>query len=461
MKGEKLNDQEPQRNASIVDDIVAFENGELSQAETAAMFQTMIDDGSVWKLQGSYGRMGRIYVRGGRYYADYYDGHKRIRKSLGKIARKDAVTILRALEGRAARAECGIHDNNYPIADLRRSYEALAQQTLRPATLRRNQTALDSILGYLNADEVSDITPDAVIAYRQCRLATTIKHTKRTYSRRSVNLEVGSLKTMFNYGVRHQLICNNPIGSLSPLKYDVPFKERRALTVDEVQAILDAATDHYRPVWRALLTTGMRVSELAGLRFRDVDWGTREFIVRSRTAKNHTERRIPIEDADVWADLLKRRKTARDRQPGLGTTAERTAQIRARFTRDHVFVTEVNTPLGNNVRPRFYETCKRAGVDVSGLEEGQGNAVDLHALRGTFATHAAQNGADIAALGEVTGHKDISVLLGHYLKAMAHTKRRAVASLPWSKPNIGIANPSIEEARPKPGTGSDSSAQAV
>ena len=57
--------------------------------------------------------------------------------------------------------------------------------------------------------------------------------------------------------------------------------------------------------------------------------------------------------------------------------------------------------------------------------------MDLHSLRGTFATHAAANGADIAALGEVTGHKDISVLLGHYLKAMAQTKRRAVASLPW------------------------------
>ena len=50
---------------------------------------------------------------------------------------------------------------------------------------------------------------------------------------------------------------------------------------------------------------------------------------------------------------------------------------------------------------RFYETCKRAGVDVSGREDGQGNAVDLHALRGTFATHAACNGASGTVTEEV------------------------------------------------------------
>jgi hypothetical protein len=66
--------------------------------------------------------------------------------------------------------------------------------------------------------------------------------------------------------------------------------------------------------------------------------------------------------------------------------------------------------------------------------EGQGNALDVHALRGTFATHAADNGASIAALGEITGHKDISVLLNRYTKAMRQTKRAAIAALPWVTP---------------------------
>jgi hypothetical protein len=40
----------------IVDDIMDYEMGELSNAKTIKMFQKMVNDGSAWKLQGSYGR---------------------------------------------------------------------------------------------------------------------------------------------------------------------------------------------------------------------------------------------------------------------------------------------------------------------------------------------------------------------------------------------------------------------
>src|SRR3972149_7032671 len=60
MKGEypdKQGRRPPAKDArSTIDDIIAFENGQLSEEDTIAMFQAMIDDGSVWKMQGSYGR---------------------------------------------------------------------------------------------------------------------------------------------------------------------------------------------------------------------------------------------------------------------------------------------------------------------------------------------------------------------------------------------------------------------
>jgi hypothetical protein len=36
--------------------IVAYEEGELSEEDIVALFQDLIDDGTVWQLQGSYGR---------------------------------------------------------------------------------------------------------------------------------------------------------------------------------------------------------------------------------------------------------------------------------------------------------------------------------------------------------------------------------------------------------------------
>lgn len=45
-----------------IDRIIAFENGELSREEAIELFQAMIDDGSVWNLQGCYGRIAHALI---------------------------------------------------------------------------------------------------------------------------------------------------------------------------------------------------------------------------------------------------------------------------------------------------------------------------------------------------------------------------------------------------------------
>lgn len=45
--------------------IIAYENGELDEAAIAAGFQALIDDGTVWHLQGSYQRMAAELIGAG------------------------------------------------------------------------------------------------------------------------------------------------------------------------------------------------------------------------------------------------------------------------------------------------------------------------------------------------------------------------------------------------------------
>jgi hypothetical protein len=45
--------------------IIAFEQGQLSDTEIIDLFQEMIDDGSVWSLQGTYGRAARSLICNG------------------------------------------------------------------------------------------------------------------------------------------------------------------------------------------------------------------------------------------------------------------------------------------------------------------------------------------------------------------------------------------------------------
>lgn len=48
-----------------INDIIAYENGELSDDETLTLFQGLVDSGMAWTLQGSYGRMAVVLIDSG------------------------------------------------------------------------------------------------------------------------------------------------------------------------------------------------------------------------------------------------------------------------------------------------------------------------------------------------------------------------------------------------------------
>ena len=48
-----------------IDDIMAFEGGEMSEKDMIKMFQRMVNTGAVWKLQGSYGRQAQSLLEAG------------------------------------------------------------------------------------------------------------------------------------------------------------------------------------------------------------------------------------------------------------------------------------------------------------------------------------------------------------------------------------------------------------
>ena len=49
----------------MINDIVAYESGEMQDEEIIDFFQRLIDSGMAWSLQGSYGRMAMNLVEDG------------------------------------------------------------------------------------------------------------------------------------------------------------------------------------------------------------------------------------------------------------------------------------------------------------------------------------------------------------------------------------------------------------
>lgn len=52
-------------NNDVVDQIVAYESGELSDDDTIALFQGLVNSGLAWRLQGHYGRTAQAMLNAG------------------------------------------------------------------------------------------------------------------------------------------------------------------------------------------------------------------------------------------------------------------------------------------------------------------------------------------------------------------------------------------------------------
>jgi integrase/recombinase XerD len=377
------------------------------------------------------------------YYADFRAGGRRIQKRLSSDF-DAAKTILNQLKARCDKAEYDLLDNDYPIGELRDSYLKRCEQELRPGTVARYSRGLDAVTIWLGIHKVRQIDTGRVLAYREHRLLSGT-------SPRTINHDLTVFGAMLRWGVKQKLIGSNPLGEIELLRHDHP-KEGRALTPDEIQLLLARSPQPWRDIWYTLLVTGMRKEELANLRFTDIDWESKELIVRGFIAKNRRERRVPIDDG-LLSILRRQAEEAPKRQPGKGRTPKITELVRQRFTREHVFVTTQNTPLTHRsgVYHAFMRCCKLAGFQTKTFDaEGKlVEHVDLHSLRRTFATDAITNGADPKSVQEILGHRTLDMTMRIYTKVKAAPKRQAVAKLSYGQ---GATPP--DHVLPLPATGS-------
>jgi integrase/recombinase XerD len=175
----------------------------------------------------------------------------------------------------------------------------------------------------------------------------------------------------------------------------VPSGLPKALTEAEVQALLDAVVGDEpvarrdRAILEVLYGTGLRISELVGLRLGDVDL---ESGLLRAFGKGSKERVVPLGRHAVGAlyDWL---------TPG-GRPALEPERWARRGDAEAVFL---NRRGGRLTRQGAWLVVKRHG-DTAGL----GAKLTPHALRHSCATHMLDHGADIRSVQELLGHASVS-----------------------------------------------------
>ena len=223
-------------------------------------------------------------------------------------------------------------------------------------------------------------------------------------SPRSVARLVACIRGFYRYLQRHNHIADNPAVDLqAPRAWKVLPKFLSTEDVDRLIAAPDVNTPRGlrdRACIELLYATGLRVSELVGLKPQDLHLDAGYL---TTTGKGQKQRIVPVGDeASVWVQ----RYAAGSRPKLLG-----------KRTSPRLFV-NARGGGGGLTRVGFWKILKEYGRQI-----GMARQLSPHVLRHSFATHLLERGADLRAIQMMLGHQDLSTtqIYTHILDARMRT----------------------------------------
>ncbi|SRR6266508_263986 len=256
----------------------------------------------------------------------------------------------------------------------------------------------------------------AFAAGNECRLDRLDRSALETFVRqqmtrglspRSVARLVAAVRGFYRFLVLDRRLDHSPADDLRPPRAWPALP--KCLSIQDVDALIaqpDVSTPlglRDRAMIELLYATGLRVSELTGVRMADLHLDE-QYV--SCIGKGSKERIVPMGDqAAAWI-----RRYQRDARPQLVEKVRTT-----RGARDALFV---NARGGALSRVGFWKILKQHGRRAK-----LPSTLSPHVLRHSFATHLLENGADLRAIQLMLGHSDLSTtqIYTHVLETRLRT----------------------------------------
>ena len=244
------------------------------------------------------------------------------------------------------------------------------------------------------------VTPDALD--RPTLEEFVRQQMSRGLAPRSVARSVAAIRGYYRFLVLDRHLPGSPADGLQPPGAWPALP--KFLSIEEVDTLIaqpDIATPlglRDRAMIELLYATGMRVSELIGVRTSDLHLRERYLTC---VGKGNKERLVPTGDQAIeWIERYQK--------------AARPALLKGRAS-PRLFLNVRGKPLG---RVGFWKLLKRYGRRAQ-----LPRSLSPHVIRHSFATHLLERGADLRAIQMMLGHADLSTtqIYTHVLEARLRT----------------------------------------
>lgn len=212
---------------------------------------------------------------------------------------------------------------------------------------------------------------------------------KQQLEKKSIARKLSAVKSFFKFLVNHAAVKTNPGKLIKTPKYEKTVPS--FLTVDQIQTVFDFFDDRIpsdardKAILELFYGSGIRLSELIGLDFSNINFSNQTISVLGKGAK---QRIIPIGEKAMSA--LKHYQSFRDQIATNGSRCDSKA----------VFIGK----NGKRITPlAIQRMVKKVLARVSDAHK-----LSPHIVRHSFATHLLDNGADLRAVKDLLGHENLS-----------------------------------------------------
>ncbi|WP_348772133.1 site-specific tyrosine recombinase XerD [Pseudoalteromonas sp. MMG010] len=253
------------------------------------------------------------------------------------------------------------------------------EQHVSDNTLSAYRSDLDKFCLFLNAKPLMSVTAQDIESYLAHRVDLGLKP-------RSTARSISALKRFYQYFVREKVIVESPMLNIAQPKAGQSLP--KTLSEAEVEALLNAPNTEEpmglrdKAMLELLYATGLRVTELVGLRMEQINLRQAVVFVKG---KGNKERLVPLgEEAMYWLDQFI--KLGRGQM--------------IKHATDFVFPSKRGVGM---TRQTFWHRIKHYAI-LAAVE----SPLSPHTLRHAFATHLLNHGADLRVVQMMLGHSDLS-----------------------------------------------------